>query len=138
MPDDQTKPGATVTAAEHTAAVAKATSDGHADGFKAANERMTSIFSAEAIKGDGKRMSAAFDLANGSPGMSADAVVAFVSANVEAGKPGATAPAQTYEQQRLAASSLATPPGAGTNTEKPKGGLSAAVSSHIATLKRPA
>lgn len=88
------KPGATasgISQADHDAAVASARSEGEAAGAKAANDRVTAIVSADGIKGDGARMTAALDLAAKSPGMSAEDVAGFVTANVSAKAP-ATAP----------------------------------------------
>ncbi|MBP2560841.1 hypothetical protein J2857_003610 [Neorhizobium galegae] len=107
--------------AELATAIATATTGGKADGFKAATERLGAIMGAEGIKGDGKRMAAALDLAQQSPDMSAEAVTAFVTANVAASAPE---PAKTgkeagaYEQQRLAAAGLAQPQAASTGAPK--------------------
>jgi hypothetical protein len=109
MSENQTVAGAAGAAA--LAIAAAATSTGGADGFKTAMDRMSAILGADGIKGDGKRMAAALDLATQSPDMAADAVVAFVSTNVS----GAAAPAggqqqaTSYEQLRLAAAGLAQP-----------------------------
>jgi alanine dehydrogenase len=82
---------------------------------------MTAILGAEGVKGDAKRMSAALDLSTASPDMAAEAIVAFVVANVPAAdaSTSATAPeaaaapaiaaAASYEAQRLAAANLAMP-----------------------------
>jgi hypothetical protein len=117
-------PGASLTDAD----LAKATADGEAKGLAAANTRLGAILGADGIKGDGKRMAAALDLAMGSPAMTAEAVTAFVTANVtalaapDAGKPDAAA---AYEQERLATAGLATPAGGTPAAGKPKGTLSA-------------
>lgn len=111
MSDNQTVAGAAGAAA---AAIAAAATSTGADGFKTAMDRMTAILGADGIKGDGKRMAAALDLAAQSPDMAAEAVVSFVTANV-APAATATAPAggqqqaTSYEQQRLAAAGLAQP-----------------------------
>jgi len=122
MPDPQ--PGAGMAPASIAQAVATAVT-GTADGFKAATDRMNAILGAESVKGDAKRMSAALDLSTASPDMSADAVVAFVVANVPAAdasapaavsRPAAATPgaaAATYESQRLAAANLAMPGASG-------------------------
>lgn len=115
MSENQTVAGAEQSDAAPIAAVAAAASGG-ADGFKLAMDRMNTILGDDSIKGDAKRMSAAVDLANASPDMSAAAVVSFVSANVPAAAAGsATAdPAPSpaaYEQQRMAAAGLAMPGG---------------------------
>jgi hypothetical protein len=127
MSGNQTVAGAAQAATAITAAVAAAS--GGADGFKTATERMQAILGADGIKGDGKRMAAALDLATASPDMAADAVVAFVTANVPASTTtassepaaaaAATAPAATqpkpaagaYEASVQAAASLAMPGG---------------------------
>lgn len=122
MSANQTAPGAAQAAAGTLAAVAAAASGG-ADGFKTAMDRMNAVLGADGIKGDAKRMSAALELANASPDMSAEAVVAFVTANVPATQAEAAAPAapaasaQTYEQQRTAAANLAMPSGSASATE---------------------
>lgn len=123
-------PNAGLSEADLTALIAKATGDGNAAGAKAASDRLSTILSAEGIAGDGKRMSAALDLAVKSPGMAASDVTAFVVANVGA----QTAPAASYEQQRLAAAGLTEPVVGGARAGK--SGLSAAVDSQIATMKR--
>lgn len=125
MSENQTVAGAAAGAAA-AAIAAAATSKGGADGFKTAMDRMTAILGADGIKGDGKRMSAALELAAQSPDMAAEAVVAFVNANVSAAAStaAATAPAggeqqaASYEQQRLAAAGLAQPQAAGVGTAK--------------------
>lgn len=122
MSEPQTGAGAAAAAAALTSAVAAAASGG-GDGFKTAMDRMNAVLGADSIKGDARRMSAAFDLANASPDMAADAVVAFVAANVPATQaaiepaPAAAAvsspdaAAAAYEAQRLAAANLAMPGG---------------------------
>lgn len=114
MSVNQTVAGAAQAATATIAAVAAAS--GGDDGFKTAVDRFNAVLGADGIKGDAKRMSAALDLATASPEMAADAVVAFVTDNVPAiqasaaptdAKPSASA----YEQQRLAAASLAMPTG---------------------------
>lgn len=122
MSANQTAPGAAQAAAGTLAAVAAAASGG-ADGFKTAMDRMNAVLGADGIKGDAKRMSAALELANASPDMSAETVVAFVTANVPATQAESAAPAapaaqaQTYEQQRTAAANLAMPSGSASATE---------------------
>ncbi|MUZ81062.1 hypothetical protein GOZ78_01785 [Agrobacterium vitis] len=118
MSVNQTVPGA-ASATGAIAAVAAAVQGG-ADGAQAAVDRINSILSADGIKGDGTRMSAALELASAAPGMTADQVVAFVTGNVAGAPAAATAPAPaatapvtqpgaSYEQQRLAAANLAMP-----------------------------
>ncbi|NGO64203.1 hypothetical protein G6N76_10990 [Rhizobium daejeonense] len=119
MSDTQTVAGAAQAAAATIAAAAAAS--GGSDGFKTAMDRINAALGADSIKGDAKRMGAALDLANASPDMSAEAIVAFVTANVPAAtasaeppKPaqqGAASAAATYEQQRVAAANLAMPGG---------------------------
>ncbi|NEI89515.1 hypothetical protein GR248_01665 [Rhizobium leguminosarum] len=110
MSDQQTVAGA---ASAATAAIAAAAaSTGGADGYKTAMDRMGAILGADGIKGDGKRMAAALDLAAQSPEMAAEAVTAFVVANVAASGSSPAEPgkqAGNYEQQRLAAAALAQP-----------------------------
>lgn len=110
--------GANPAAAALAAAQAAAggSQDGYKDGFTAAMERINSVMSADGIKGDARRMSAAQDLMKSSPDMSAEAVVAFVTANIPAAeaagdKPAPKAGASSYEQQRVAAANLAMPGG---------------------------
>lgn len=91
MSDESNKPGAQnasgVSQADHTAAVATARQEGEAAGAKAVNDKFSAIVSAEGIKGNATRMGAAIDLAIKSPGMSAEDVTAFVTANVAAETP---------------------------------------------------
>lgn len=91
MSDDPNKPAIAsgITQAAHDSAVASA----RADGATAAYARITAIISAEGVKGNAGRVTAAIDLAVKSPGMSAEDVAAFVTANVAAGEPTAAAPA---------------------------------------------
>lgn len=138
MSETQTVAGAVETATATIAAVAAAASGG-SDGFNMAMERMNAILGADGIKGDAKRMTAALELANASPDMSADAVVAFVTANVPATvaqdsqQAAQPSPAAAYEQRRMAAANLAMP-GDGQQT-KAESGLSKAVSARIEALK---
>lgn len=125
MSANQTAPGSAAAAVAGTLATVAAAASGGADGFKYAMDRMNAVLGAEGIKGDAKRMSAALELANASPDMAAEAVVAFVTANVPATKAEAPAPAasaQSYEQQRTAAANLAMPNADGSNS-KPKANL---------------
>ncbi|WP_414901170.1 hypothetical protein [Rhizobium cremeum] len=125
MSDTQTVAGAAQAAAATIAAAAAAS--GGSDGFKTAMDRINAVLGADSIKGDAKRMSAALDLANASPDMSAEAVVAFVAANVPAttasaeplkpAQQGAASTAASYEQQRVAAANLAMPGGGTTAGE---------------------
>jgi hypothetical protein len=121
-----------ISEADHTSAVEAAKAEGHAAGFAAANTRLAAILGADGVKADGKRMAAALDLAIQSPGMAAEGVTAFVTANV--GATEAAKPAQTYEQNRLAAAALAQSGTGG--QQQQKSGLSALVDGHIASLKR--
>lgn len=110
----QSAPGAAPAVAGTLAAVAAAVSGG-SDGFKAAMDRIDAILSADGIKGDAGRMNAALTLAKASPDMTAEAVVAFVTANVPAAKadqPAPVAATQSYEASRVAAANLAMPSGA--------------------------
>lgn len=73
---------------EHDAAVKSA----EQRGAQVATARLVAVLGAEKIKGDSARMAAAMDLAVKAPGMSAEDVIGFVTANVaEAPKPGAAA-----------------------------------------------
>lgn len=112
MSDDQNAPGgakpnAGISETAHQAAVFNATTAGMAAGARAANERLAGILGADGIKGDGKRMAAALDLAIKSPDMSAADVTGFIAGNVPDGK----SPGAAYEEQRLAAAGLAVPAG---------------------------
>ncbi|MBB4145806.1 hypothetical protein [Rhizobium rhizoryzae] len=105
---------------------------GGQDGAQAATDRLMTIFAADSIKGDAGRMSAAIELAAKAPAMSADDVVAFVASHVTAGtsasvaaavppqQSGTSAPAASYEQQRLIAAALAQPGNGGAHASKPK------------------
>ncbi|TIV18903.1 MAG: S49 family peptidase [Mesorhizobium sp.] len=99
--------------ADHDAAVKAARAEGRAEGeaagAKTVTDRLVSALSAEGVKGDAARMSAALDLARKSPGMSGEGVAAFVSANVAVSKPAGEADASAYEKSRLAAAGLAQP-----------------------------
>ncbi|AZO38765.1 MULTISPECIES: S49 family peptidase [unclassified Mesorhizobium] len=99
--------------ADHDAAVKAARAEGRAEGeaagAKTVTDRLVSALSAEGVKGDAARMSAALDLARKSPGMSGEDVAAFVSANVAVSKPAGEADASAYEKSRLAAAGLAQP-----------------------------
>jgi hypothetical protein len=120
MSANQTLAGAAQAA---TSVITTAAATGANDGFKAAMDRVNGVLSADGIKGDAKRMTAAMDLANASPDMSAEGVVAFVTANVPAttasapiqpAAPASATQASAYEMQRLAAASLAMPAAGGT------------------------
>ncbi|MBB4005811.1 hypothetical protein [Allorhizobium taibaishanense] len=121
MSANQTVPGAA--SATGTIAAVAAAVQGGGDGVQAAMDRITTILSAEGIKGDGNRMAAALDLAKSAPGMMAEQVVAFITTNVAGAVAAAPAtptaattasapagqPNASYEQQRLAAANLAMP-----------------------------
>lgn len=124
-----------VTKTDHDAAVAQARADGVAEGTKAATDRLAAVLGHDGIKGDGSRMAAALDLAVQSPGMAADAVASFITANVAGSTPAAGADADDYDKRRLAAAALSQPDaGAG----KKAGGLSSLVSTHVESAKRSA
>lgn len=138
-------PAGAANAATATIAAVAAASGG-ADGFKTAMDRMNAILGADGIKGDAKRMSAALDLANASPDMSADAVVAFVTANVasanaETSQPAPSQAAQpasaaAYEQQRMAAANLAMPGGQSSSAKtEPGSSWSASIAKVNARVK---
>jgi ClpP class serine protease len=124
-----------VSKADHDVAVAAARSEGEAAGVKAATERLNAVLGADGIKGDGKRMSAALDLAVSSPAMAADAVVTFVTGNVAASAPTAAQQVAETDARRLAAAALAQPDAAA--GRKPSG-LSAGISAHAERVKRSA
>ncbi len=90
-------------------AVSAAFTEGEESGAKVERERLTGILSAEGIKGDGKRMSAALDLAAKSPDMSAEDVTGFITGNVSDAKADSD-PAASYEAGRVASvAGLASP-----------------------------
>lgn len=124
-----------ISKAEHDAAIAAARTESANEAAKAANDRMGAVLAADGIKGDGKRMTAAFELAVGSPAMAADAVVAFVTANVAANVSPEASGAAEYDNRRLAAAALAQPDG---GAGKKASGLSSLVSAHVAIVKRSA
>lgn len=68
--------------ADHERAVDAARMDGEKAGAVAERERLSAVLGADGVKGDGKRMTAALELAAKSPGMSSKEVAAFVTANV--------------------------------------------------------
>lgn len=94
---------------ENAMADATAITEAEKRGAKAANDRLATVLTSSGINGDGKRMSAALDLATGSPAMSADAVVSFVTANIPVS--GASAPTgqQAHDRRRLSAMPHALP-----------------------------
>lgn len=96
----------TITKADHDAAVKTARAEGEAAGAKAATERLSAVLAADGIKGDGARMAAALDLAVKAPGMSADDVAGFVTANVAA--PAASDPSLATKMQALGNPALGT------------------------------
>ena len=118
MSIEKTPPAATagIDQAAHDAAVKVAGDNGQAAGAKAATDRLTAVLAADGIKGDGKRMAAAIDLATKSPAMAAADVIAFVTGNVAAAEKGKDEdPAKGYEANRLAAAGQVQP------GNKPKG-----------------
>lgn len=104
MSDDLNKPAhaSGISQAAHDSAVAAARADGAANAYA----RINAVVSAEGVKGNPARVSAAIDLAIKSPGMSTDDVTSFVTANVPADEPKAAAPAAPAASlaNRLAAS----------------------------------
>lgn len=116
---------ATISQLEHDAAVAEAVTEGRASGAEAANLRMAAVLGADGIKGDGKRMSAGLDLAMTSPDMKADAVAAFVVANVSA---NGTISADAYEESKTTTTPDAQPQGGAVPV---KSGLSKLVGSRV-------
>lgn len=91
MSDDLNKPAnaSGISQAAHDSAVAAARADGAANAYA----RINAVVSAEGVKGNPGRVSAALDLAIKSPGMSTDDVTSFVTANVPADEPKAAAAA---------------------------------------------
>ena len=85
-----------VSKAAHDAAVNSAREEGRREGAAAERTRFASIMGAETVKGDASRMTAAFDLAVKAPGMAADDVVSFVSANVSTAAPAPAPDASRY------------------------------------------
>lgn len=124
MTDDPNKPAAAsgISQADHNAAVAAASKAGGTAGAAAAYQRISTIVSAEGIKGDGARITAAVDLAIKSPGMSAEDVAAFVTANIAAGGGKKTSPAALENRQASDPLAIADQPDAG----KAKAGWDAA------------
>lgn len=134
MSDEKGVPAAEagIDKATHEAAVRQAAETGRTEGAKAATGRLSAILSAEGIKGDGKRMAAALDLAVKSPAMEAADVAAFVTGNVAASAEASPAAgAEAYERERLATEGLAQP------GSKPKAssGLHDRVSRMVDTMK---
>jgi hypothetical protein len=82
---------------------------GEEKGARAANDRLVTILGADGIKGDGKRMGAALDLAVGSPGMSAEQVTTFVKDNVSANSSSNASAAVEHDRRRQAAMPHAQP-----------------------------
>jgi len=96
-----------ISKAEHDAAVKAAADTARAEGAKAATDRLVAALGADGVKGDARRMAAALDLAQKSPGMSGEDVASYVTANV-----GATEKADAaagYEASRLAAAGQSQP-----------------------------
>jgi len=135
MSDTQNAAAAAITAAADAAAIANATADGRAEGAKAANARLGTILGAEGIRGDGKRMSAALDLATGSPDMAAEAVTAFVTANVAAATVTEPNKQQAYDSRRQAAAPMAAPAAAAPAEQKNQLSASAIYDKRRADLK---
>lgn len=133
MPEDPktpAEPEAHTESALTTAELAAAKEAGHAEGAKAATDRLATVLGADGIKGDGKRMSAALDLAVKSPAMSAEDVVSFVAGNVapaEAPKAEGSADPAAYENERLANAGQAQPGG----KPQARSGLSARITKQI-------
>lgn len=94
---------------DHDAAIAAATTAGHAAGVTAATDRLSAALGAEGVRGDGVRMAAALDLAGKSPGMSGADVAAFVVANVATSKPTAGTDPAAYDKARVDAAGQALP-----------------------------
>lgn len=76
-----------ISQADHQAAVTAA----EKRGFDAATARMSTILSADGVKGDAGRMAAAVSLAVKAPGMPAADVTAFVTENVAVAAPAGPA-----------------------------------------------
>ena len=136
MSDTTNAAAAAIAGAADAAAIANATATGRAEGVKAANERLGAILGAEGVKGDGKRMSAALDLAMGSPDMAAEAVTAFVTANVTAAATAAEPnKQQSYDSRRQAAAPMSQPQAAAAADQKPQLSASAIYDKRRADLK---
>lgn len=113
----------------HEAAVAAARAEGATAGATAAYERMSAIVGNAAVKG---REAAAVTLAVSSPGMPAEAVVAFVGAHVAApAAPAASRLDALVPDPQVAADAEVVAPKA-----DPASGLAAAVSAEIGAGKR--
>lgn len=135
MSDPQNKPGAGNADAGHAEAIAAARKEGHAEGVKTATDRFAAALGADGIKGDGKRMGAALDLAVGSADMSAETVVAFVKANVPETKADAGGQWGSYAARRLAAANMAAPE-AGQDADKKAAGKAVLAEAVDRTNKR--
>lgn len=116
-----TAENAGISQADHDAAVAAARSEGEKAGASAAVDRFAAILGGEGIRGDAGRMAAALDLAVKSPGMSAEDVTTFVTANVAAAASGEMeADAQAALERERQPIGLAQPSG---SSEQPKASL---------------
>lgn len=98
----------TITQAEMDTAVAAAEQKGAA----AAQQRLASILSADGIKGDAARMTAALDLAVRASAMSADDVTAFVTSNVKAASSDGRSAADVLAKMDKAAEGVESRPSA--------------------------
>lgn len=125
--NDNPTPVASISQAQHDSAVASARADGVKEGAQAERDRFAAIVSAEGITGNSARISAALDLATKSPGMSADDVVSFVTANVTGAAP---ATASAALANRIAASGNSDALGA-TDQPAAKGGRLTALAKKI-------
>lgn len=82
---DHTKAVADARKAAHGEGVAEGLKEGKVAGAAAERERLSAIIGAEGIAGNAARMVAALELANESPEMAAEKVVAFTVKNVAEG-----------------------------------------------------
>lgn len=125
--NDNPTPVASISQAQHDSAVASARAEGVREGAQAERDRFAAIVSAEGITGNSARIGAALDLATKSPGMSADDVVSFVTANVTGAAP---ATASAALANRIAASGNSDALGA-TDQPAAKGGRLTALAKKI-------
>ena len=103
--------------AEHDKAVKDARTDGKAEGVEegkklgaeAERTRLSAILSADGIKGNAARLTAALELAAESPEMSAEKVVAFATRNVPEQAASASLASRQSQPDSLALASIQQP-----------------------------
>lgn len=81
-PGAEAKPG--ISQADHDRAVNTARAEGEKTGAQAATDRFAAIIGAEGVKGDGRRVEAAVNMAVKYPAMSAEDIAAFAVEHVSA------------------------------------------------------